>query len=174
MSFRTSRSSVLLFAALTLPSFASTVSVVEVPLRDVVAKSQLIVVAKVEEIDSQPFTNAADDEPEIRFLTLRVEEVVKSKAASSAPAKGNTIQAFDPRDLFQHQHYKLIQAGVISFAEQRYATKAESLAEGDHLIFFLNEQPPLNGFPVEHAYVFVVGQGYDVAAQKSAVVQLLH
>ncbi len=151
----------------------STVSIVEMPLRDVVAKSQLILVAKVEEISSEPFLNAEDDEPEIRFFQLRVEEVLKPKVTTSAPAKGTTIQAFDPRDLFQHQHYQLIRAGVISFAEQRYPTKAENIAEGDHLIFFLNEQPPLKGFPVEHAYVFAAGQAYDVVAQKAVVVQLL-
>jgi hypothetical protein len=167
------RNSALLFGAIAVQAIGSTVSVVDVPLRDVVAKSQLIVLAKVEEIGSEPFANAADDEPEIRLYQLRVEEVLKSKMATSASAKGGTIQAFDPRDLFQHEHYKLIRAGVMSFAEQRYATKAANVAEGDHLIFFLNEQPPLPAFPVEHAYVFAVGQAYDVLAQKAAVLQLL-
>jgi len=31
---------------------------------------------------------------------------------------------------------------VISFVEKRYATKVGTVAEGDHLIFFLNEHPP--------------------------------
>lgn len=167
------RSIALLFAAVALPALGSTVSIVEVPLKEVVAKSQLIIVGKVEEIGSEPFSDAAEDEPDIRLYQLRVEEVLKPKAATSAPAKGTTIEAFDPRDLFQHEHYKLIRAGVISFAEQRYPTKAESIAEGDHLIFFLNEQPPLAGFPIAHAFVFAAGQAYDVVAQKAAVVQLV-
>ena len=34
-------------------------------------------------------------------------------------------------------------------------------------------RPAVEGFPVEHAYAFVVGRAYDVIAQKAAVVQLL-
>lgn len=99
---------------------------------------------------------------------------MKPKDGSPPVAKGSTIQAFDPRDKYQHDHYESIRAGVISFAEQRYATKADTMAEGDHLIFFLSEQPTMEGFPLEHAYVLAAGQAYDLATLKPTVLQLVH
>lgn len=152
----------------------SSISVTDVPLREIVAKSQLTVLAKVERIDSTPYPNAKVDEPELRFCQLRIEEVLKPKGGSPPVAKGSTIHAFDPRDKYQHDQYESIRAGVISFAEQRYATKADTMAEGDHLIFFLHEQPTIEGFPLEHASVFAAGQAYDLATLKPTVLQLVH
>ncbi len=152
---------------------ASSVSVTEVALREVVASSSTIVVAKIEQIASVSYPNAKDDEPELRVLDLRVEEVLKRRDGNAAGLRGTTIQTFDPRDKYQHDHYELIQAGAVSFAEKRYATKAGTLAEGDHLIFFLNEYLPADDFPVPKPYVLAVGQAYDLVAAKPAVMQLV-
>ena len=152
---------------------ASSISVIEIPLREVVASARFIVFAKLEQIASVAYPNAKEDEPELRVLDLRIEEVLKPRAGDAAVVKGATIQAFDPRDKYQHDHYEAIQAGAMSFAEKRYATKAGTLAEGDHLIFFLNEEPPADNFPLPHPYVLAAGQAYDLVAAKAAVMQLV-
>ncbi len=82
-------------------------------------------------------------------------------------------RAWAPRDKFQHDNYERINAGAISYLEKRYATKAGTLAESDHLIFFLNEQPSSDRFPIEKPYVMAVGQAYDLVAAKPSVVQLV-
>lgn len=61
-----------LFVLLALSRAAgSSISVTDVPLREIVAKSQLIVLAKVERIDSAPYPNAKEDEPELRFASKK-------------------------------------------------------------------------------------------------------
>lgn len=164
-----------LLVALSLPSqlLASSVSVQEVPLREVVAGATLVVVAKVERIASVAYPDSKEDEPELRVLDLRVEDVLKPRGSSAAELKGSTIQTFDPRDRFQHDNYERINAGAISYVEKRYATKAGTLAEGDHLIFFLTEEQPVEGFPVTEPYVMATGQAYDLVAAKAAVLQLV-
>ncbi len=153
---------------------ASSISVTEVPLPEVIAGASIIVVAKVEQIASVEYPNAKDDEPELRVFDLKVEDVLKPRGGNTAGLKGTTIQAFDPRDKYQHDHYEQIRAGVISFVEKRYATKVGTVAEGDHLIFFLNEHPPAGDFPLPHPYVLAVGQAYDLVANKAAVAQLVN
>ncbi len=142
--------SVLVLARLITPDFrldASSISITEVPLREVIAGANIIIVAKVEQIASVEYPNAKDDEPELRVFDLKVEDVLKPRGGIAAELKGTTIRAFDPRDKYQHDHYEQIQAGVVSFVEKRYATKAGTVAEGDHLIFFLNE-PGVGELPV--------------------------
>ncbi len=145
----------------------------EVPLRDVVASASIIVVGKVEQIASVAYPNAKDDEPELRVFDVKVEEVLKPRRGNAAGVQGTTIQAFDPRDKYQHDHYEQIEAGWMSFVEKRYATKVGTVAEGDHMIFFLDEYPPSDDFPLPHPYVLAVGQAYDLVASKAAVVQLI-
>lgn len=151
----------------------SSVSIAEVPLRDVVASAAIIVVGKVEQIASVQYPNAKEDEPELRVFDVKVEEVLKPRGDNTAGLKGTTIQAFDPRDKYQHDHYEQIEAGAISFVEKRYATKAGTVAECDHMIFFLDEYPPSDDFPLPHPYILVVGQAYELVASKAAVLQLV-
>ncbi len=68
---------------------ASSISVTEVPLPEVIAGASIIVLAKVEQIASVEYPNAKDDEPELRVFDLKVEDVLKPREEQYCRTEGD-------------------------------------------------------------------------------------
>jgi hypothetical protein len=160
----------LLAGLLFQPAAASTVSPVSMPLSKVVSESQLIVTGSVERITMLRPPDGTKSDPALRYFEVRIDEVLKC-ADKEAPRnlRGAIVPVFDPQDMFYHEHAQMIAAGVISFVDRRYPTKAGKIAAADRLIFFIAAPQKAGKSPIAGAYFLTCGQAYDTLAIKSAV-----
>jgi hypothetical protein len=148
---------------------ASTVSPVSVPLAKIVSESQLIVVGSIERITMLQPPDATKRDPGLRYLEVRIDEVLKDSDRTASSLRGTIVPVFDPREMFYHEHADMIAAGVISFVDRRYPTKALEIKVGDRLIFFLAAPAKSGKPPIAGAYILTCGQAYDTLAVRSAV-----
>jgi hypothetical protein len=160
----------LLAGLLFQPANASTVSPISVPLSKVVSESQLIVTGSVERITMLRPPDGTKSDPGLRYFEVRIDEVLKCADREAARnLRGKIVPVFDPQDMFYHEHAEMIAAGVISFVDRRYPTKAGKIAAGDQLIFFIAAPQKSGKSPIAGAYFLTCGQAYDTLAIKSAV-----
>lgn len=161
---------VLLAGLLFQPADASTVTPVSVSLSKVVSESQLIVVGSVERISTLQAPDTTKNDPGLRYFEVRIDEVLKNvDKAAAKNLRGATVPVFDPQEVFYHDQAKLIAAGVISFVDRRYPTKARKIEVGDGLVFFMVAPEKSGKSPLTGAYFLTCGQAYDTLAVKSAV-----
>ena len=109
----------------------------------------------------------------VRYFSVRIEEVLKSRESVKTNWAGRRIAILDPREVFYQEEADLIDAGVISFVDARYPTKVQQIAAGDRLIFFLAGLETARKLSLPDARFLVCGRAYDTLAIKRAVLKRL-
>jgi len=110
----------------------------------------------------------------VRYFSVRIEEVLKSRETAPGSLVGRKVAILDPRDVFYQEEADLIAAGVISFVDARYPTTVQQIAAGDRLIFFLAGPEAARKLSLPDARNLVCGKAYDTLAIKRAVLKRLH
>lgn len=164
----------LLTCVLSREAGSSTVSAVTVSLAKAVSDSQLIVVGSVEEISEHQFSTARNKPARMRYLVIRIEEVLKSRKPSAAENwNGRRIAIVDPMEYFYQEQADFIAAGVISFVDARYPSKVQQIATGDRLVFFLGNPGTPSKLSLPDSRFLICGRAYDTLAIKRAVLKKL-
>jgi hypothetical protein len=126
-----------------VPARAGSISATTMSFEQAVALSRRVVAGTVVattsfEIDGERFG----------ALEVRVDAALKGPSAHP----GEVLRLFEPAPWFRHTHAAVIKAGVISYAEPRYASPSP-VAVGARALFLLSDAAPPPGFPPNAAFL---------------------
>jgi len=109
----------------------------------------------------------------VRYFTVRIEEVLKSRDSAKKNWTDRRLAILDPQEMFYQEEADLIAAEVISFVDARYPTKVQQIAAGDRLIFFLAGPDTARKLSLPDPRFLICGRAYDTLAIKRAVLKQL-